>query len=286
MISAYVDMLVDLESQIELFKALNLDKFVLRDFNHLNVYDLSEEAIDEVETLFKLNKISPLYLDITKTYDVYGILDVERLIYLAKRFKTKDILIKVPTIKDFNIEKDIFIEQIQLLLAGVKKDKLNLTFNLSYDVDSAYIAYLIKEIKEIKFSFNPGLCYEKEKSVTSYYRLIKNNLSHVILFDLNENKKPSLIGYGKATILEHLDKLKRDNFKGSYILDTNLLEYVEERQTIYKRKFKIPFLKKGRNQNKKAYESIENRLGLVQTDEISFDKLYESQVSLVKRYIK
>lgn len=286
MISAYVDMLVDLESQIELFKALNLEKFVLRDFNHLNVYDLSEEAIDEVETLFKLNKISPLYLDITKTYDVYGILDVERLIYLAKRFKTKDILIKVPTIKDFNIEKDIFIEQIQLLLAGVKKDKLNLTFNLSYDVDSAYIAYLIKEIKEIKFSFNPGLCYEKEKSVTSYYRLIKNNLSHVILFDLNENKKPSLIGYGKATILEHLDKLKRDNFKGSYILDTNLLEYVEERQTIYKRKFKIPFLKKGRNQNKKAYESIENRLGLAQTDEISFDKLYESQVSLVKRYIK
>ena len=205
---------------------------------------------------------------------------------MAKRFKTKDILIKVPTIKDFNIEKDIFIEQIQLLLAGVKKDKLNLTFNLSYDVDSAYIAYLIKEIKEIKFSFNPGLCYEKEKSVTSYYRLIKNNLSHVILFDLNENKKPSLIGYGKATILEHLDKLKRDNFKGSYILDTNLLEYVEERQTIYKRKFKIPFLKKGRNQNKKAYESIENRLGLAQTDEISFDKLYESQVSLVKRYIK
>lgn len=286
MISAYVDMLVDLESQIELFKALNLDKFVLRDFNHLNVYDFSEEAIDEVETLFKLNKISPLYLDITKTYDVYGILDVERLIYLAKRFKTKDILIKVPTIKDFNIEKDIFIEQIQLLLAGVKKDKLNLTFNLSYDVDSAYIAYLIKEIKEIKFSFNPGLCYEKEKSVTSYYRLIKNNLSHVILFDLNENKKPSLIGYGKATILEHLDKLKRDNFKGSYILDTNLLEYVEERQTIYKRKFKIPFLKKGRNQNKKAYESIENRLGLAQTDEISFDKLYESQVSLVKRYLK
>ncbi|MDY0316412.1 MAG: hypothetical protein RBQ63_01415 [Acholeplasmatales bacterium] len=286
MISAYVDMLVDLESQIELFKALNLDKFVLRDFNHLNVYDLSEEAIDEVETLFKLNKIRPLYLDITKTYDVYGILDVERLIYLAKRFKTKDILIKVPTIKDFNIEKDIFIEQIQLLLAGVKKDKLNLTFNLSYDVDSAYIAYLIKEIKEIKFSFNPGLCYEKEKSVTSYYRLIKNNLSHVILFDLNENKKPSLIGYGKATILEHLDKLKRDNFKGSYILDTNLLEYVEERQTIYKRKFKIPFLKKGRNQNKKAYESIENRLGLAQTDEISFDKLYESQVSLVKRYLK
>lgn len=286
MISAYVDMLVDLESQIELFKALNLDKFVLRDFNHLNVYDFSEEAIDEVETLFKLNKIRPLYLDITKTYDVYGILDVERLIYLAKRFKTKDILIKVPTIKDFNIEKDIFIEQIQLLLAGVKKDKLNLTFNLSYDVDSAYIAYLIKEIKEIKFSFNPGLCYEKEKSVTSYYRLIKNNLSHVILFDLNENKKPSLIGYGKATILEHLDKLKRDNFKGSYILDTNLLEYVEERQTIYKRKFKIPFLKKGRNQNKKAYESIENRLGLAQTDEISFDKLYESQVSLVKRYIK
>jgi hypothetical protein len=286
MISAYVDMLVDLESQIELFKALNLDKFVLRDFNHLNVYDFSEEAIDEVETLFKLNKISPLYLDITKTYDVYGILDVERLIYLAKRFKTKDILIKVPTIKDFNIEKDIFIEQIQLLLAGVKKDKLNLTFNLSYDIDSAYIAYLIKEIKEIKFSFNPGLCYEKEKSVTSYYRLIKNNLSHVILFDLNENKKPSLIGYGKATILEHLDKLKRDNFKGSYILDTNLLEYVEERQTIYKRKFKIPFLKKGRNQNKKAYESIENRLGLAQTDEISFDKLYESQVSLVKRYIK
>ncbi len=286
MISAYVDMLVDLESQIELFKALNLDKFVLRDFNHLNVYDFSEEAIDEVETLFKLNKISPLYLDITKTYDVYGILDVERLIYLAKRFKTKDILIKVPTIKDFNIEKDIFIEQIQLLLAGVKKDKLNLTFNLSYEFDSAYIAYLIKEIKEIKFSFNPGLCYEKEKSVTSYYRLIKNNLSHVILFDLNENKKPSLIGYGKATILEHLDKLKRDNFKGSYILDTNLLEYVEERQTIYKRKFKIPFLKKGRNQNKKAYESIENRLGLAQTDEISFDKLYESQVSLVKRYIK
>ena len=105
---------------------------------------LSEEAIDEVETLFKLNKISPLYLDITKTYDVYGILDVERLIYLAKRFKTKDILIKVPTIKDFNIEKDIFIEQIQLLLEGVKKDKLNLTFNLSYDVDSALYCLLDK----------------------------------------------------------------------------------------------------------------------------------------------
>lgn len=284
MISVYVDMIPDLNGQIDLYQTLQADKFVLRDINHTNIYDLSEEVLDQLETYFKQNKITPLYLDITKTYNVYNVLDVERIIYLAKRFKTKDVLIQVPTIKDFNIEKDILIEQVELILAGIKKEKITITFNLSYETDSAYIAYLINKIKDIKFSFNPGLCYKMDKSVTSYYRLIKNNISYVILFDLNEDKKPSLIGYGKATILEHLDKLKRDGYKGAYVLDTNLMDYVLERQMIYKRKFKLPFFRK--NTDKLAYESIESRLGLKEEDEISFDKLYESQVSLIKRYVK
>ncbi|MGI6360191.1 MAG: hypothetical protein ACOX02_04035 [Acholeplasmatales bacterium] len=68
------------------------------------------------------------------------------------------------------------------------------------------------------------------------------------------------------------------------LLDTNLLEYINNRKSIYSKLFKLPFFK--RNKSKKAYEEIEHKLKLTEEDNITFKDLYLSQISLVKRYLK
>ena len=75
-----------------------------------------------------------------------------------------------------------------------------------------------------------------------------------------------------------------DKYKGDVLLDTNLLEYIDNRKSIYSKLFKLPFFRN--NKSKKAYEEIEHKLKLTEEDNITFKDLYSSQISLVKRYLK
>ena len=59
-------------------------------------------------------------------------------------------------------------------------------FHINYEFTSAYIAFLIKEIPKLNFPLIRE-CYENDKSITTYYRLLRN-IGNVILYDIDEDK--------------------------------------------------------------------------------------------------
>lgn len=284
MISAYLDQHHSIEEQITLYKDLNLTSMPLRKIGHESLYLKDDFFLDELSKTIRLNKISIAYIDIDLSYTLIELIDLERIIYICKILNVRDVLLKLPTLQDFQIEQELFINQIKHIMTTFKKEKINVSFHVNYEIDSAYIAYLITEFKDIKFSFNPALCFYHDKASSTYHRLLKNNMSHVILYDLDENKEVALLGYGEAQIINTLDRLIFDKYKGDVILDTNLLEYITNRKAIYSRLFRLPFFKN--NKSKKAYQQIEDKLGLTELDTITFKDLYLSQISLIRRYLK
>lgn len=280
----YLDQVKTLENQLNLYKELSLSKMPLRKINNENLYFKDDDYLDFLFKTFKEQKVVISYLDLDIPYTLLDPIDLDRVFYISKVLSVKDVVLSLPKIEDFEIEKEILTNQIKDFLGRFKKEKIQVTFHVNYEIDSAYIAYLIKEFKEILFTFNPAQCYFYDKAVSTYHRLLKNNLSHVILYDMDEYKEIALLGYGEATILDTLDRLKHDKYKGEVILDTNLLEYIENRQAIYSKLFKLPIFRS--NKSKKAYQVIEDKLRLTKEKEITFSTLYASQIQLVKRYLK
>lgn len=284
MITAYLDQYKTLDEQITLYKELKLTSMPLRKLNGDSIYYKDDSFLEALKNTLKEQKVIISSLDIDVSYTLMELIDLDRVFYVAKVLGIKEVLLKLPMLADFNIERNLFTEKIKEIITSFKKEKINLSFHVNYEIDSAYIAYLIKEFKDIKFTFNPAECYFYDKAVSTYHRLLKNNLNYIILYDLDENKEIALLGYGSAFIIDTLDRLIVDKYKGDIILDTNLLEYINNRKSIYSKLFKLPFFK--RNKSKKAYEEIEHKLKLKEEDDITFKDLYLSQISLVKRYLK
>ncbi len=284
MITAYLDQYKTLDEQITLYKELKLTSMPLRKLNGESIYYKDDSFLEALKNTLKEQKVIISSLDIDVSYTLMELIDLDRVFYVAKVLGIKEVLLKLPMLADFNIERNLFTEKIKEIITSFKKEKINLSFHVNYEIDSAYIAYLIKEFKDIKFTFNPAECYFYDKAVSTYHRLLKNNLNYIILYDLDENKEIALLGYGSAFIIDTLDRLIVDKYKGDIILDTNLLEYINNRKSIYSKLFKLPFFK--RNKSKKAYEEIEHKLKLKEEDDITFKDLYLSQISLVKRYLK
>lgn len=284
MITAYLDQYKTLDEQITLCKDLKLTSMPLRKLNGDSIYYKDDSFLEALKNTLKEQKLNISVIDIDVSYSLMDLIDFERVFYISKILGVKEVLLKLPTLEDFNIERTLFTDKIKEIMHAFKKEKITLSFHVNYEIDSAYIAYLINEFKDINFTFNPAECYFFDKAVSSYHRLLKNNLSYVILYDLDENKEIALLGYGSAFIIDTLDRMIVDKYKGDVILDTNLLEYINNRKSIYSKLFKLPFFK--RNKSKKAYEEIEHKLKLKEEDNITFEDLYLSQISLVKRYLK
>lgn len=284
MITAYVDHYLKLEDQISLYKALNLQQMPLRKIGKESLYVKDDDFLEHLSKTLKAHKITPAYIDIVEHYTLMDLIDVERIFYIAKVLNVNTVLLNLPTLTDFQIEKDLFIQTIETFLNTFKKEKITPVFHVNYEIDSAYIAYLIHTFKDIKFSYNPGLCYYHDKAASMYHRLLANHMTHVLLYDIDENKEIALLGYGEAKIMDTLDRLILEKYKGDVILDTNLLEYIHNRKAIYGTLFKLPFFK--HNKSKKAYQQIEDKLGLTKEDDVTFQDIYVSQIALVKRYLK
>lgn len=284
MIYAYVDAYKSINEQTELLQYLNLNLIPLRRINGKSIYALTMEELDEINTEFNKQKVAVSQIDIEDKYTLEEPLDINKVIATARLFKTKDVFINLPSYNNFHEEKDALTAYIDDLIHRFRREKINLSFHIDYVDNSAYLAYLIQHNKRIGFVFNPAKAYENQKSITTYYRLLKENINAVIIYDVNKDLYPHLIGYGKTNAIDSLDRLIRDKFKGDIILDTNLLLYINNRFKLYKRRFNLPLIR-----NKKeldSYRDIENRLNLNESSNITFEDLVLSQVNLLKKYMK
>lgn len=281
MISAYLDEFKTIEEINKAALELSLRRIPLRNIKGKNVYELEEKELAEIRTSLREHKLRISIIDITTDYDLYQTIDVFKISELAKMFNCKNIVIKMPKFTNFEAEKTQLITVINELINSFKKEKMDLNFHVDYEINSAYIAFLLKEINDLQFIYNPALCYFYSKSITTYYRLLRNNITNVIIYDLDENKKPTLIGYGKALVLDMIDKLNHDKFRGDLYYDFNLSEYVkaknkESKQGFFKRVFS--------RKKRKSHQKIDKRLRLDKDDEIEFITLLKSQLKLLNKY--
>lgn len=281
MISAYLDELKTIEEINKAATSLSLRRIPLRNINEKNVYKLKLKELEGIRASFRKHKVRVNIIDITVNYDLYHIIDVRKISEISKMFNCKSIIIKMPKFTNFEAEKTQLLTVFNELIDSFKKEKMDLNFHIDYEINSAYVAYLLKEINGLQFVYNPAECYLNNKSITTYYRLLRNNITSVIIYDVDENKKPALIGYGKALILDIIDKLNIDKFRGDLYYDSNLGEYVRAKNEETKKGFfKRIFSRKKR----KSHLKIDEKLRLDEGDQIEFITLLKSQLKLLNKY--
>lgn len=283
MISAYLDELVTIEEIVHAANELSIKRIPLRNVENQNIYFISDEKIKEIDKTLKLNKIRVELIDIDKEYDLYDYFDMRKIASICKTLGCKTVLLKLPVLTNFDAEKEQLVIFLNNLLQEFKKEKLELLFHVNYIINSGYIAYLIKNIKDLYFSYNPAECYFNDKSITTYYRLIRSRIKSISLYDLDENKKPVLIGYGKALVLDIIDSLNRDKYKGNIYYDSNLGEYVKAKKQkqeagFFKRLFSI--------KKRKSHQNIDEKLRLEDNEEIDFINLLKGQLKIISKYQK
>lgn len=281
MISAYLDELNEIEEMVNAATNLSIRRIPLRNINSKNIYNIEDKKLEEIKKTLKDSKIRISLIDINVNYDLYKALDVSKISELSKMFVCKNVVINMPKFTNFEAEKNQLITVISELILSFKKEKMDLSFHVDYEIDSGYIAFLLKEHKDIKFTYNPALCYINSKSITTYYRLLRNNITNVVVYDVDENKKPALIGYGKALVLDIIDKLNLDKYRGDLYYDSNLGDYVrfknEDKQEGFFKRF---FSRKKR----KSHQKIDEKLRIDEDSEIEFIDLLKSQLLLLNKY--
>lgn len=282
MVSIYPDKIQGNETFFDDLKLLKLKEIPLRKIDNNYLLSVPLERHNEYSNLLKENKIKILYVEFDIDYSLTLPTYLDDLFNIAHIYQTRKILIPLPQVKYFSSEKEDFLELINNIIVQSKNNKVEIVFKVNYEIESSVFAYLMKKNKNIMFYFNPGDCFKNNRSITSYYRLLKHNLEIVSLFDLNETFIPVLLGYGKAQILDTIDKLSRDKFKGFLIYDYNLKDYVAKREKTYKKFFKNPFGRKKR----KAHLEMDQALKLSSSDSLSIVQLMETQLTLIKRYQK
>lgn len=281
MISAYLDELKDISDVCETANSLSLKRIPLRNINDKNLYNLNKEELIEVKNTLKDSKIRVSLIDINVKYDLYNVIDISKISEISKELVSKDVVIEMPTFTNFEAEKTQLVIVIKDLISSFKKEKMELNFHVDYSINSGYIAYLLKEVKDIRFIFSPGDCYNHDKSITTYYRLLRKNITNIIVYDLDESKKPVLIGYGRALILDIIDKLNKDKFRGDLYYDFNLSDYVAS-----KNKNKEPgfFKRIFTRKSLKSHQQIDEKLRIIDDKEVDFTSLLKSQLQLLNKY--
>ena len=170
MITAYLDQYKTLDEQITLCKDLKLTSMPLRKLNGDSIYYKDDSFLEALKNTLKEQKLNISVIDIDVSYSLMDLIDFERVFYISKILGVKEVLLKLPTLEDFNIERTLFTDKIKEIMHAFKKEKITLSFHVNYEIDSAYIAYLINEFKDINFTFNPAECYFFDKAVSSYHR--------------------------------------------------------------------------------------------------------------------
>ena len=93
----------------------------------------------------------------------------------------------------------------------------------------------------MNFVYDGPTFYENHLSTTTTYRLLKNQLSSMLVYDLDKDFEPYLLGYGSSNIVDVLKRAKRDSFKAFVVIDSNLSDYLTNRLNSYEKKDSFHF---------------------------------------------
>ncbi|MGI6360192.1 MAG: hypothetical protein ACOX02_04040 [Acholeplasmatales bacterium] len=123
MIIAYLDQYKTLDEQITLYKELKLTSMPLRKLNGESIFYKDDSFLEALKNTLKEQKVTISNLDIDISYSLMELIDLDRVFYIAKVLGIKEVLLKLPSLEDFNIERNIFTEKIKEILVSFKKKR-------------------------------------------------------------------------------------------------------------------------------------------------------------------
>ncbi|MCK9165766.1 MAG: hypothetical protein M0O92_00175 [Acholeplasmataceae bacterium] len=276
MISVYLD-----NGILNYYQELKLPSLPLRKINGKKILKIPEKELTEIVAQFKKDKIKVGWLDLPFDYLLTADFETDKLSDIAKLFNVNHLFINLPKLIDFNAEKKLLIEVLKSLIRKFKQNKIKLSFHIDYQIDSAILAFIITEIKDLNLVFDAAKCAIFEKSISAYYRLLKNNIDIVVFYDVNEDNEPTLLGYGKAQTMEMAERLKLNKFKGDVLFDCNLSNYHGKRLNLYKKR--LPFFK---GKQHKSHLFIEEKLALTKESDLTYGELVSLQLNLLEKILK
>ncbi len=94
MISLYLDELLTIEKIVEAANTLSVRRIPLRNIEGNNLYNLDEGEILEIDQRLKEGRIRVDVIDIDVSYDLYHVIDVEKIFLISKILGCRNVLIK------------------------------------------------------------------------------------------------------------------------------------------------------------------------------------------------
>lgn len=277
----------DIEPQIEMAKQLDIKGLSLRYFNDQTLLNIDQALLKELPLKLKKDKMSIFIIDAMYHYPLVTINKVEltTLFQNAEALGTKYLVLSLPVLTSFDLQHDDLITHLKALLEETKKKHFELVFKVGMDYAVGQIAYIINEIKNIKFVFDASLIYKQGASVTTSYRILKNNIQILSIYDVDKQNEPYLLGLGASNIVDVLKKAHRDKYKGLYLMDNNLNSYIENRKEIYQQK-KVLWIFSKNKKERLHYQRMDQKLHIKDTDELTLIDMHKVYLSIIKKVIE
>jgi hypothetical protein len=102
---------------------------------------------------------------------------------------------------------------------------------------------------------------------------------------VEKQNEPFLLGFGTSSIIDVLKKANRDKFKGLYLMDNNLIDYIEKRSEVYQQK-RIFGLFSRNKKDKVYYQRLDTKLRVTAETSLTMMDMHKVYVSVIKKIIE
>lgn len=274
----------NLEEQLAFFNQSELPYFSLRKINGLSFSSWQEEDIPIIKQ--QLNKVNtylfdpllyPLTFDDEKYFE-----NLKRVAAFIKKTKIKNLMLRIPTINDIDIQRKE--TQKYLLKLRLIFKKINLFLVPDNQEKPLIFTYIFKELKTRGFKalFSPVDIYQKNESIAMNYRLIRDEIGIFLVADINKEENPTLIGYGEIELTDQIKRLYQNRYQGIVLYDSNLDEVVKHFDLDYKKRRVLSAPSKARS----LYKDYLKQIGDEETKYLSFEEIFLNQIEVLKIIFK
>lgn len=208
--------------------------------------------------------------------------ETDSILTFLKRIQTlkiKRVIFLLPP--NLNVSKKTATEINVKLGMLIKMTSRHKAMTIIEPTSQAYksLMYIIKPFKpsQLGVVFNPSHIMKTHGSTLGQYRLLRKYITYFVCHDLTKDAKAALIGYGQTQIIALFKRLKKDGYKGDFILDPPF-----EQVLISANKRKKSIFKVFRKKELSKYEQLKSMMNMSsQEKDITLYDIYTHQYDVL-----
>ena len=202
--------------------------------------------------------------------------DLENFIKRNNIMQNTTIVLTFMYFKNYIENEKNILNYIDSVAVLSRKLKICTIFEPNYTVNASFYSILLKKRSNLKVFLNLRQLYKHDLSITTYYRLFKPFISTIEVCDIEDGKRPALLGYGIFDLVNFFKNLLKDGYKGDIIYFCNVYSLFKELNTS---KFIQIFNTKKRDN---IYLTTCRVVSEGENKKISFSQLFSNQIDVLK----